>query len=173
MAKSLFIYSKPESSRAIFKSKKKREKTCEKHVPGVWMGIKIAEKLCIFHVKSSSCSPWKIITFELSRYTDGAKKVTKNRSFLTSKSMFFYVQNRYFHRSRYMDAVKKRAQSFHFSLKIHHFLHKNHCFFKEKSMFSHISVYRWSWKNLQKSIAFLFKFDIFQFKIIVFVVPGV
>ena len=39
------------------------------------------------------------------------------------------MQNRYFHRSRYMDAVKKRAQSFHFSLKIDHF------FFIQKSLF--------------------------------------
>ena len=57
-------------------------------------------------------------------------------------SLFFYVQNRYFHRSRYMDAVKKRAQSFHFSLNIHYFLYKNHRFLKEKSMFSHISIHR-------------------------------
>ena len=130
-AKSLSVRCNPESSRTIFTSKKMR-KICKKHVPGIWMSIKIAQKSCIFHAKSSSCSPWKITTFELSRYTDGAKKVTKNRSFLTSRFFFFYVQNRYFHRSRYIDAAQE-AFIFYwkfiiFYTKIIVFSMKNQCF---------------------------------------------
>ena len=75
-------------------------KTCKKHVLGIRMGIKSLQRWCIFHAKSSSCSHWKITTFHLSRYTDGAKGVTKNHSFVRSKFIFFYMQNFDFHRSR-------------------------------------------------------------------------
>ena len=40
-AKSLSVGCNPESSRTIFTSKK-NEKKCNKHVLGIWMGIKIA-----------------------------------------------------------------------------------------------------------------------------------
>ena len=56
--------------------------------------------------------------------------------------MFCYVKNRHFHRSTCVDAVKKCTTDMHFSLKIDHFSYKNHTIFNEKSMFSHIPVYR-------------------------------
>ena len=56
-------------------------------------------------------------------------KNMQNLLFFRTKFMFFYVQNRYFHRSPYVDAVKKCTRNIHFLFKTHYFLYKNHSFF--------------------------------------------
>ena len=52
----------------------------------------------------------------------------------------------------------------HFSIKIRYFSYKNHSIFNEKSMFSHIPVYRWSWKNAKQSSYFCSKLIFFDSK---------
>ena len=171
MAKSPFISFEAETSRTIFKSKKNEKKSAKNAFPVYGWASKSLQKWYILHAKSWLCCYVKITIFHLSRYTDGAKRVTKNHSFLTSKLMFCYVKNRHFHRSTCVDAVKKCTTDMHFSLKNDHFSYKNHSFFNEKSMFSHIPVYRWSSKNLQQIIDFFIGSHIFSFKNTIFIVP--
>ena len=119
--KSPFISFEAEMSRTIFKSKKNEKKSAKNAFPVYGWASKSLQKWYILHAKSWLCCYVKITIFQLSRYTDGAKRVTKNHSFLTSKFMFFYVKNRYFHRSTCVDGVKKCTTDMHFSLKIDHF----------------------------------------------------
>ena len=135
MAKSQFIYSKPESSRAIFKSKKNEKKTCKKHVPGIRMGIKIAQKWCIFHAKSSSCSHWKITTFHHCRHIDDLEKGSKLYFFHT-KFICFLMKNHRFHRCRSMNELQEFTKIVYFSINNNYFSLKNRCFlFKNQCMY--------------------------------------
>ncbi len=140
MAKSPFISFEAETSRTIFKSKKYEKKSAKNAFPVYGWASKSLQKWYILHAKSWLCCYVKITIFHLSRYTDGAKRVTKNHSFLTSKLMFCYVKNRHFHRSTCVDAVKKCTTDMHFSLKIDHFSYKNHTISMKNQCF-HTSRY--------------------------------
>ena len=140
-SQSIYMYSRPESSRTIFKSKKNEKKSAKNAFPVYGWASKSLQKWYILHAKSWLCCYVKITIFHLSRYTDGAKRVTKNHSFLTSKLMFSYVKNRHFHRSTCVDAVKKCTTDMHFSLKNDHFSYKNHSFFQWKiNVFTHPGI---------------------------------
>ena len=87
--KSPFIFFEAEMSRTIFKSKKNEKKSAKNAFPVYEWASKSLQKLYILHAKSWLCCYVKITIFNLSQYTDGAKRVTKNHSFWTSKLIFF------------------------------------------------------------------------------------
>ena len=85
--KSLFIYSKPESSRAIFKSKKTRKNVKNMFPVYGWASKSI--KNHAFFIKNNH-----ILLLENSLLLSfpGIQMEHKNHSFLTSKFMYFYVK---------------------------------------------------------------------------------
>ena len=87
-ARSLFVCSEPESSRAIFESKK-REKTCKNTFSKYIWAPKMLQKSSFFHQKWASRFQCKLFIFHRYLYVNGPKNMCKNRSFFHSKFMFF------------------------------------------------------------------------------------
>ena len=137
--KSLSVGHNPESSRTIFMLKKNEKLRAKNTFPVYGWASKSLKNHAFFMQNHRHVLLEKSLLLSFPGIQTEQK--SNKKSFIFNvKILLFYLQNRYFHRSRYVDAVKKRARSFHFSLKIHHFLYKNHRFLKEKSMFSHISI---------------------------------
>ena len=95
-----------------FRVEKKREKTCKKHVPGIWMGPKNASKIIIFSSKMSITFSMQTLYFSpLSICKWSKKHVQKSFIFSFQIHVFFPLQNHRFLSSRCIDGLQKLNKS--------------------------------------------------------------
>ena len=134
--KSLFVCSEPESSRAIFESKKNEKKRAKNTFP-VYGWASKSLKNHAFFIKNNH---HLLLENSLLLSFPGIQMEHKNHSFLTSKFMYFYVKNHCFHRSTYVDAGKNSQKNMYFHWKNHIFFIKIIVFSKKNKCF-HTSPY--------------------------------
>ena len=137
----------------------------KKHVPGIWMSIKIAQKWCILHAKSSSCSPWKITTFELSRYTDEAKKSNKKSVIFNIKINVFLRAKSLFSSFPVYGCRQKTCTKLSFFIENSSFFTQKSLFFSKKNQWFHTSrCIDDHEKTCKKSLHFCSNFTFFDSK---------